>query len=155
MTYGELQFILAEAAERDFITVDPEAYYVEGIQSQFDYYASRIPANFVFPQAADVQATPDYFTQEAVAYTGTEQEKLNKIALQKWIGLFNSGFEGWHEWKRTGVPTITPGPNSLGFVPVRFLYPLTEQSSNNENYLNAIAIQGPDNTQTHVWWDVD
>lgn len=155
MTYGELQLILAEAAEKGFISGDAETYYRQGVQSQFDYYASRIPENYTFPKVADVQPDPGYFTQEAVAYTGTQDEKLHKIWLQKWLTLFNCGFEGWSEWRRTGVPVITPGPNSLGFVPVRFLYPLTEQSSNNANYLNAVAIQGPDNTQTRVWWDVE
>jgi hypothetical protein len=155
MTYGELQFILAEASERGFISGDAELYYNQGIQSQFDYYASRIPDDYTFPTAADVQPDASYFTQSAVAYTGTQDEKLKKIWLQKWLALFNCGFEGWSEWKRTGVPEITPGPNSLGFVPVRFLYPLTEQSSNNENYQKAIEIQGPDNTQTRVWWDVE
>ena len=155
MTYGELQLILAEAAEMGYITGDAEAYYLNGVRSQFDYYASRIPENYVFPKPANVMPAAGYFTQSAVAYTGTHEEKLNKIWLQKWLSLFNCGFEGWSEWRRTGVPQITPGPNSLGYVPVRFLYPLTEQSSNNENYKNAVAIQGPDNTQTRVWWDVD
>jgi len=155
MTYGELQFILAEAAERGFISGDPEAFYLEGIKSQFDYYASRIPDNYVFPKAADVQPDPGYYTQDEVMYTGSQEEKLRKIWLQKWLALFNCGFEGWSEWRRTGVPVITPGPNSLGFVPVRFLYPLTEQSTNYENYLKAVEAQGPDNTQTRVWWDVE
>ncbi len=156
MTYGELQFILAEAAERGFITTgSAETYYMQGIQSQFDYYASRIPDNFVFPKATDVQPPAEYFTQDAVAYTGTQDEKLDKIYLQKWLALFNCGFEGWSEWRRTGVPVITPGPNSLGYVPVRFLYPHSEQNANRANYEAAVAIQGPDNTQTHVWWDVD
>lgn len=155
MTYGELQFILAEAAERGFINGDAETYYIQGIKSQFDYYASRIPSNYVFPKPTDVQPPAGYYTQEAVAYTGTTEEKLNKIWLQKWLALFNCGFEGWSEWRRTGVPVITPGPNSLGFVPVRFLYPLSEQSSNNANYQAAVAAQGPDNTQTRVWWDVE
>jgi len=155
MTYGELQLILAEAAERGFISGDPEAYYRAGIQSQFDYYASRIPANYTFPKATDVQPDAAYFTQDAVAYTGTKEEKLNKIWLQKWIALYNCGFEGWSEWRRTNVPTITPGPNSLGFVPVRMIYPLSEQNTNRENYDAAVAVQGPDNTQTHVWWDAN
>ena len=155
MTYGELQLILAEAAEMGFISGDPEAYYLKGVQSQFDYYASRIPENYVFPKPVNVMPAAGYFTQSAVAYTGTHEEKLKKIWLQKWLSVFNCGFEGWSEWRRTGVPQITPGPNSLGYVPVRFLYPLTEQSSNNENYKKAVAIQGPDNTQTRVWWDVD
>jgi len=155
MTYGELQLILAEAAERGFISGDPQAYYLQGVKSQFDYYASRIPENFVFPRPSDVLPPDSYYSQATVAYAGTQEEKLQKIWLQKWLALFNCGYEGWSEWRRTGIPQITPGPNSLGFVPVRFLYPLTEQSSNKENYLKAIAVQGPDNTQTRVWWDVE
>lgn len=155
MTYSELQLILAEAAEKDFITGDAEAFYLEGIQAQFDYYASRIPDNFTFPTASDVQPDPTYFTQGDVAYSGTQEEKLDKIALQKWLTLFNNGFEGWSEWRRTGVPNIVAGPASLGFVPVRHLYPLTEQGLNKANYDAAVARQGADNTQTKVWWDVD
>src|SRR5690606_7079419 len=102
MTYGELQLILAEAAERGFIDGEPEAYYLQGIKSQFDYYASRIPDNFIFPKATDVVPAESYYTQDAVAYTGTQDERLNKIWLQKWLALFNCGYEGWSEWRRTG-----------------------------------------------------
>ncbi|MDN5210437.1 SusD/RagB family nutrient-binding outer membrane lipoprotein [Fulvivirgaceae bacterium BMA12] len=155
MTYSELQFILAESAEKGWISGDAAGYYNEGIASHFEYYASRIPDNYTFPTAADVIAPPSYYTQDAVSYTGTQQEKLNKIWYQKWVALFNSGYEGWSHWRRTGVPAIQAGPNSLGFVPVRHLYPLTEQNLNKANYDAAVARQGADNTQTRVWWDVD
>ncbi len=155
MTNSELQFILAEAAEKGFITGDPAVYYQKGVQDQFDYYASRIPDNYVFPKAADVQPPAAYFTQQSVTYTGTQEEKLHKIWLQKWLALFNCGYEGWSEWRRTGVPEIVAGPNSLGFVPVRFIYPLSEQNYNKKNYDAAVARQGADNTQTRVWWDVN
>ncbi|MFT7036130.1 MAG: hypothetical protein ACJA2S_004658 [Cyclobacteriaceae bacterium] len=155
MTFSEVQLILAEAAERGFITGDAEAFYLSGIQAQFDYYASRIPDNYTFPTAADVQPDPSYFAQADVSYTGTQQEKLDKIALQKWLTLFNNGYEGWSEWRRTGSPNIVAGPASLGFVPVRHLYPLSEQGLNKGNYDASVARQGADNTQTKVWWDVD
>ena len=155
MTYSELQFILAESIEKGYITGDAEAHYMNGIKDQFDYYASRIPDNYTFPTAADVIPDPSYYTQDAIAYTGTTEEKLHKIWMQKWLAVFNCGFEGWSEWRRTGYPEIVAGPNSLGYVPVRFLYPLTEQNLNKENYNAAVERQGPDNTQTHVWWDVN
>ena len=155
MTYSELQFILAEAAEKGWISGDASAYYQNGMESHFEYYASRIPANYTYPTAADVIPDASYYEQDAVKYEGTQVEKLNKIWYQKWIALFNSGFEGWSHWRRTGVPTIVAGPNSLGFVPVRMLYPLSEQNLNKENYDAAVARQGADNTQTRVWWDVD
>ena len=153
LTYAEQQLTLAEAAERGFIQGNAEQYYQEGVQASFDYYASRIPSNYTFPTVADVQPDASYYAQPAVAYTGSQAEKIAKIHLQKWISLYNCGFEGWSEWRRTGVPTITPGPASLGFVPSRMIYPLSEQNTNRENYDAAVAVQGPDNTQTHVWWD--
>ncbi|HTF20347.1 MAG TPA: SusD/RagB family nutrient-binding outer membrane lipoprotein [Chryseolinea sp.] len=155
MTYAELQLILAEAAENGYITGNASDYYQAGIHAACDYYASRIPDNYTFPKPTDVIPGDSYFAQDAVAYSGTHDEKLKKIWTQKWISLYNVGFEGWSEWRRTGVPEIKPGPNSLGFVPVRFLYPLSEQNANQANYAAAVAVQGPDNTQTRVWWDID
>lgn len=155
MTYSELQFILAEAVERGFINGDAEAFYLAGINDQFEYYASRILDNFTFPKATDVMPDPSYFQQDAVAYIGTQQEKLQKIGLQKWLALFNCGYEAWSEWRRTGIPTIVPGPNSTGQVPLRHFYPLSEGNLNNENYQTASSRQGGDLLQTRVWWDVN
>jgi hypothetical protein len=155
MTFSELQFILAEAAEKGWISGDASVFYQAGMENHFGYYASRIPDNFIFPTAEDLIPDPSYYTQDAVTYEGTQTEKLNKIWYQKWVALFNSGFEGWSHWRRTGVPTIVAGPNSLGFVPVRHLYPLSEQNLNKVNYDASVARQGADNSQTKVWWDVD
>ncbi|MDO1499527.1 SusD/RagB family nutrient-binding outer membrane lipoprotein [Winogradskyella maritima] len=81
-------------------------------------------------QATDLDA---YIAQEKVVYSGTTEEKLEKIALQKWISLFYTGFEGWSDWRRTGMPEVTPGPDSANDmrVPVRFQYPNSVKSTNN------------------------
>ncbi|MDH5604198.1 MAG: SusD/RagB family nutrient-binding outer membrane lipoprotein [Cyclobacteriaceae bacterium] len=158
MTHAELQFILAEAAQKGYIEggeTAAEQYYSSGMKSSFSYYASRIPDNYTWPKASDVIPDPSYYTQGAVSYVGSHEEKLAKIALQKWISLFNCGFEAWSEWRRTGMPEIVPGPTTLGFVPVRFYYPLTEQSFNNNNYAKALEQQGPDYLTTQVWWDAN
>src|SRR5690606_3182511 len=45
MGYSELQFILAEARERNFITVgDAATYYERGIRASFSFYLDRIIA---------------------------------------------------------------------------------------------------------------
>lgn len=157
MSYSELQFILAEARERGFITTgNAETYYLNGIRGQFDYYASRIPANFVLPTAAQVIPPNSYYTQPNVAFTGTLDEKLEKIYVQKWLSLFLNGGEAWSHWRRTGVPEIVPGPNNEGYIPVRYVYPADEQRLNEDNYNAAVGLLGgPDNLTTKVWWDVD
>ena len=132
MNYSELQFILAEAAEKGMITTSTtaETYYTNGVQANFAYY-----------------------TQPAVAYTGTSAEKLGKIALQKWVSLFFNGLEGWFDWRRTGIPVVVPGIDNLNNnkVPVRFIYPLSEQALNASNRAAAVTRQGADDINTLIW----
>lgn len=156
MSYAEVQFILAEARERGFITVGTaEDYYKKGIQASVDYYRARYTVINQPTIAARLVIDDAYFAQTKVAYTGTTQEKLAKIGTQKWIALFFSGMEAWHDWKRTGYPSIKPGPAAfIPTVPVRFMYPGSVQSLNGENYKAAIGRQGPDALTTRVWWDV-
>ena len=154
MTYSELQFILAEAAEKGYIEGDPEAYYLEGIQSSFNYFSSR--AGMIAPELGSaVTPAAGYFEQPEIAYTGTQEDKLRKIGTQKWISLFFNGTEAWFEWRRTGYPAIEPGADALiNQVPTRYQYPLEPQSLNGENYAAAISAQGPDELTTKVWWDM-
>lgn len=160
MSYSELQFILAEAREKGWITVgDAATYYENGIKASFEYYTQRVTAGGWSEIAAAMQETDldAYMAQEKVAYAGTMDEKLEKIALQKWISLFYTGFEGWSDWRRTGMPEVVPGPDSANdmMVPVRFQYPNSIKSTNNANYEAAVQQMGPDNINTKLWWDVD
>lgn len=159
MSYSELQFILAEARERDFITVgNASEYYENGIRESFSYYTDRIIAGGWNEIATSLQNFPvnGYIGQADVAYSGTSQEKLQKIALQKWISLFYTGFEAWSDWRRTNMPEVIPGPDAInnGSVPVRFQFPNSVKSTNNANYLEAVQNMGPDNINTRLWWDV-
>ncbi|MBC6999058.1 SusD/RagB family nutrient-binding outer membrane lipoprotein [Cytophaga sp. FL35] len=160
MSYSELQFILAEARENGWISVgDAAAYYENGIRASFDYYTQRVTAGGWSEIATAMQATDldAYIAQEKVVYSGATEEKLEKIALQKWIALFYTGFEGWSDWRRTGMPEVTPGPDSANDmrVPVRFQYPNSVKSTNNTNYEAAVSRQGADDINTRLWWDVD
>jgi hypothetical protein len=155
LSYSEVQFTLAEAAEMGYISggSDAETYYLNGIKDQFKYYASRIPSNYVFPKSSDVIPPSSYYDQSGVTYTGTHSEKLQKIWLQKRFALFLCGAEAWSEWRRTGFPTIIPGPQSPGYVPRRCFYPADETRINEDNYNEAVGWLGADDMTTHVWWD--
>jgi hypothetical protein len=162
LTYSEIQLHLAEARERGLITTgDAALYYQNGIRASFDYWASRIPAHFTYPKTSDVSPPETYFTQPEVAYTGSQAERLHKIYLQKWLALYFCGFEGWSEWRRTGVPTqisvSPPAPyhsnSSIAEWPRRIPYPMYEETYNNKNYSEAVARQGADNLTTRVWWN--
>jgi hypothetical protein len=151
MTYSQLQLLLAEAREKGLITSgDAATYYNNGVRSNFDYWKAVVPASY------SINVTPDasYFTQTAVDYTGTQVEKLDKIYLQRWIANYFTNLEGWFEWRRTGSPAIIPGANNLNnnLVPVRYIYPVIEQSLNETNRADAVTRQGgTDNLNTKMW----
>ncbi len=140
MTFAELQFTLAEAAHKGLIPGNAQAYYEEGIKAGFSMFAAEMPAN--------------YLSSPNVAFDSNKA--LEQIGLQKWIAFFFNGIEAWIDWRRTGIPTIKPGPANLNNnkVPVRYVYPLSEQSLNEENRKKAVEAQGPDDMNTRVWWDV-
>ncbi|WP_290797119.1 SusD/RagB family nutrient-binding outer membrane lipoprotein [Flavihumibacter sp. UBA7668] len=150
MTYAELQFLLAEAREKDLIsTGTAETYYLNGINANFDYWRSVVPSQY----GIDLTMPANYLTQTGVAYTGTSSEKLGKIALQKWVSLYFNGLEGWFEWRRTRMPEVIPGPANLNDnkVPIRYIYPQSEQSLNATNRNEAVARQGEDTQNTATW----
>lgn len=154
MTYAEQQFILAEARERDFIsTGEAEDYYFNGIEANIEYYQNIIPVEY----GIDLTLPPDFLTQDGIAYEGSQQDKLNLIGTQKWVALFFNGLEAWFDWRRTGIPELTPGVSNLNndIIPVRYVYPQVEQSLNSENRAEAVARQGTDDINTKVWWDKD
>jgi len=146
-TYAEVQFILAEAAERGMAGLSAGAaagYYNAGVRASITQWGGS---------NADADA---YLARNGVAYRGGAQG-LQQIGLQKWISEFTQGLEAWSEWRRTGNPaTIKPGPKQypdVPGVPRRLLYSSDEQSVNLQSLNDAIARQGADSYLTRVWWD--
>ncbi|MCF2493282.1 SusD/RagB family nutrient-binding outer membrane lipoprotein [Dyadobacter chenhuakuii] len=141
MGYPELQFILAEAVKKGLVKSPKTAkiHYEEGVKAAFGYANVTMPAN--------------YLTTPGSAYS--ETDALTLIGTQKWIALFFTGLEAWFDWRRTGIPTITPGVDNVnsGKVPVRFAYPRSEQTLNPTSLAEAVSRQGADNYNTKVWWD--
>jgi hypothetical protein len=142
MTYAEVEFLLAEAAERGWTVPGTAAsHYAAGIQASMDQWG-----------VTDAAAIATYMAN--VAYT-PGAAGLKQIAIQKWIALFTDGGTAWAEWRRTCQPnTIKPGPNAtIATVPRRFLYPITEYSSNGASVSTVLSRQGADAFQTSVYFD--
>lgn len=141
MQYAEVQFALAEAAEKGYISGDVETFYQNGITASFEYYGVPVPI--------------DYFTREAITLNGSDN--LNKILTQKWLSLISIGHEAWFEVRRTGIPNLKPGPNNLNDnqYPVRYIYPESEQATNSANYQQAVSRIGGDNINSKGWWERD
>ena len=143
LNYSEVQFILAEAALKGLIsTGDAKTYYQQGVRGAYAEYG-----------LADARATA-YLLNPGTTYNPAAA--LSQIITQKWMSNLNNGFEGWIEYKRTGLPAFsTGGVANLngGTIPNRFIYPDSEKTINAANYSAEIAkSSGKDDPNYRPWW---
>jgi hypothetical protein len=141
--YAELNFILAEAAYRNWIAENPQDFYNEGIRASMLYYG------------VEASSIDNYLSQQTVTYqssTGLEQ-----ILTQKHTAMFlNSGWEPFYDNRRTGFPEFNVDGggiiNDRG-VPKRWMYPFSEINQNVNNLEAAIQRQFPegDNINAVMW----
>jgi hypothetical protein len=142
--YAEVEFLLAEAAERNFtVTGTAASHYENAITASIEYWGGTA-----------AQAT-EFVAQPAVKYStaaGTYKEKIGK---QKWVALYNRGFEAWTEWRRLDFPTLVAPPDNVtdGVIPLRYTYPVQEQNLNAKNYADAVSAIGADKVSTKLFWD--
>jgi hypothetical protein len=146
MTYAEVAFTEAEAAERGLGGLTPA--------QAPGFYNAAITASMNQWGITDPVAVAAFLAQPGVAYQGGVAG-LKQIAVQKWVALYTDGANAWSEWRRTCQPnTVVQGPAAIvPFVIRRFMYSTTEASTNAANLKAAIARQGPDNFGTRIWWD--
>ena len=143
LTYAEVSFILAEAAERGWIAGSAAAFYDQGIRASMAQWG-----------VTDAVAINTYLARPQIVYQGGTAG-LRQIALQKWIALYTDGVEAWSEWRRTCVPaTVKPGPDAvIGTVPRRYEYSVRDHSVNAANVDAAVTRQGADDFTTRMYWD--
>lgn len=140
LSNAQVQFLLAEAAVKSYISGDATAYLTKGIQSSFDFNGINSPA---------------YISQiESTFGTSSTALKKEVIGKQTWLALYGQGFEAWTEWRRTGYPALSPVVNAaVAAVPSRLFYPSTEISLNRDNYTAASAtLTGGDSLTAPLWW---
>jgi hypothetical protein len=141
MDYAEISFGLAEAAARGFsVGGTAESFYNQGVTASFAYWS-----------AGDAAA---YLAKPTVAYTTATGDYKQKIGTQKYLALYNRGFEAWTEWRRLDWPKFNlPVNKTYADIPVRFTYPVGEQTLNNVNWKAASSAIGADKVQTKLFWD--
>jgi hypothetical protein len=142
MSYAEVLFDRAEAAARGFTNEDAADLYKQAILASLGQY-----------NISDADANT-YVNSTDVQYDATNFKK--SIGNQKWIALFGQGLEAYAEWRRLDYPQLQPAVAGVlnGQIPLRFIYPGTEQSLNGKSYQQAVTDQGPDILTTRLWFDV-
>ncbi|PWK27682.1 SusD-like starch-binding protein associating with outer membrane [Arcicella aurantiaca] len=142
ISYPEMCFNIAEAINQGWATGNAQDWYEKGVKASMSFYG-----------IADATA---YLAQTSVKYAGNNATGLTQILNQKYLAFFqNSGYEAYYNWRRTGVPTFLVGPGTANGtkIPLRYLYPSSESSTNLENLTTSIARQfgGSDNINASMW----
>lgn len=142
MSYAEVLFNQAEAISRGFMQGNAADLYQRAIRASLEQYR------------VDKDAIDRYLAQQVIKFNPDHYKK--SIGEQKWIALFGQGLEAFAEWRRLDYPVLQPAVEGVlgGKLPLRFLYPGTEQSLNGKNYQAAIARQGSNSLLTPLWFDV-
>ena len=148
LTCGETQLLLAEAAQRSWITGDPAAYYTAGVRAAMQQLATQAGAG---PADPDIET---WLGNNPYQPSGGMQQ----INEQYWVAGFMDENECWANWRRSGFPTLTPvnypGNSTNGTIPRRFTYPQSEAGTNATNYNTAVShLSNGDKMTSRIWWD--
>jgi len=143
LSYSEVEFYLAEAAERGFsVGGTAETHYNKAVTASINYWGGS---------DADAAA---YLAQGTVAYATAAATWQEKIATQAWIAFYNRGFEAWTEYRRLDFPVLPMPVNAVtDSYPTRYTYPINEQTLNGANFKAAAAKIGGDVLTTKLFWD--
>ena len=144
MSYGEVELLLAEAAERSIGGASgAEGHYKAGVKASCQMYTIYDETLTASDAAVDAYLA-------ARPYGGN---KLQMIGEQLWANKFLNWWDAWADWRRTGFPVLTPtnypGNETGGVIPQRLKYPVGEVAGN-PNF-DAGATK-PNNYVTKVWW---
>jgi hypothetical protein len=141
---SEVFLLRAEAALAGLSNENAVSMYEKGIELSMGQHGVAASAG------AYLQSAP-------VLLTGTTEQKMEQVAVQKYIAVYPNVFEAWTEWRRTGYPKIWVGAmqgSTGGKIPRRMTYPIDEYSKNEANLRTAIkALPGGDELLSKVWWD--
>lgn len=173
---AEAQLLVAEAVLRGWYDgVTEKAAYDLAVTRAMEQWAlwPNIPS--LSPNDSNIPAERiAQYLKTGYPYkeSGTFEERLEQLSVQKWLSLLGDDYEVWSNWRRTGYPAFNfknwegdkpyPGSVTGGEMFRRLPYP-DERATNNENQQEALARQGfpmdpsieaqSDALLGRVWWD--
>lgn len=141
MQADEVQFLLAEAAAKGWITGSAETFYKKGVEMALKRWGEPLPAN--------------YFDNPVAAFPTAKNDQLAKIGLQKWLGLFMMGIESYADYRRTRMPYMEANGalnTTVNPFPLRYRYPESELKNNSANYQTAVGRLDKGDTEFSKMW---
>ena len=142
LDYAEVEFLLAEAVERGYVVGGTAAtHYNNAVTASIQDWGGSAADALVF------------LAQPSVNYLTAAGTYKQKIGMQKWVALYNRGFEAWTEIRRLDFPKLVAPVDAVSGYPNRFTYPVQEQNLNITNYTTAASAIGGDKVETKLFWD--
>jgi hypothetical protein len=158
---AEIDFMIAEYYLNAGSDANAQAAYEAGITQsiKYQFWLRTISNDNTVAPPAPLGGTEiaDYLASPGVSWAaaGSNAEKLNRIAIQKWINYnVQQPMEAWAEVRRLDLPVLTFVPDNgvQKLPPPRWLYPTNEGTYNAANYQ---AVQAKDNLTTKIFWDLN
>ncbi|KFF09909.1 hypothetical protein IW15_21910 [Chryseobacterium soli] len=152
LSYSELEFILAEATARGWISGSAKTHYDNAVKASFNFYQTYVKNANLYFNGFNVTT---YLTTPLVVYDNAAplQIQLEKIMTQKYMTMFHQAqWTSYYDYLRTGYPNY---PLQTGVTaPFRFRYPQAEYNYNSVNLKTALISQygGNDNINSKPWW---
>ncbi|MEH0157639.1 SusD/RagB family nutrient-binding outer membrane lipoprotein [Limibacter armeniacum] len=143
MDYAEVEFLMAEAVKRGWVSGNAEDHYNTAVKAAITQYNTGITE-------AELD---DYLTY--IPYDDANWEE--SIHEQKWVAFYMQGLQAWAEQRRTNFPALAPSPNASEgrTIPARRVYAQNEFDLNGENLATGIEMNGGNDYNTKLWWDID
>tara|TARA_B100001063_G_scaffold189699_1_gene180474 strand:+ start:1969 stop:3648 length:1680 start_codon:yes stop_codon:yes gene_type:complete len=149
MSAADSHFMVAEAIVKGLVSGDAAGHYQTGLEHAMKLW--------------DTSLNSQFSSSDMGTLSGTFEEKLEKIATQRWIANYTNGYEGWAIVRDTGYPksAITTSSNNdiqafsgvmNGGYAHRLRYAASTYTNNADNVQAAVAKQGPDTKNTKLWW---
>ncbi|MXV49874.1 SusD/RagB family nutrient-binding outer membrane lipoprotein [Pedobacter sp. HMF7647] len=143
LDYSQIEFLRAEAVERGFNI---------GAGTAQSHYDAAITASIEWWTGSTATAAA-YLAMPEVNYATAAGDWKEKIGIQKWLALYNQGFDAWTEVRRLDYPKLEAPEDAQSDYPQRFTYPVTEQNVNTGNYNQAASAMGGDVVESKIFWD--
>jgi hypothetical protein len=136
VTYPEYCFIRAEVALRGVGAIaDAQVWFANGITASMQ-------------QAGVASASITTYLATNGTLAGTTADQLRQVLEEKYISNYGIAIEPWTDYRRTGIPSLTPPSNALeNAVPRSLFYPQSEID------LNPNAPSQKPNQQVRIFWD--
>lgn len=146
MSYDEVLFYMAEAAARGFSVGNNVGAL----------YGDAIKASILFWGGTETEAN-NYIAKTNVHYATAPGTWKEKIGTQAWIAFYTRGLEGYTIWRRMDYPVFNIGSliSTYDEIPIRFPYPVSEQTLNKASYTAAASAIGGDLISTPIFWDIN